>query len=78
MATICVFTTEGLLFEVQGATWVSERIRSDGGHTQVITKVYGKVVMTTPQDVVAEFTDVHAVWFKDKGELIKPDPDDEE
>lgn len=72
--TICVLTSSGVLFEVEGAAWVSERIRSgENGAVQVATKVYGKVVMTTPQDVVAEFNDVHATWFKASGTMITDD-----
>ena len=64
---IAVLTTEGVLFEIQGDYWVSERTRAEDGHIQVSTRIRCEGV----EKPVAEFTDVHAVWQKAKGEMIR-------
>lgn len=65
---ICVLTSEMVRFEIDGDSWLSERTRMEDvmvTHVKV-TKNGGRV---------AEFSDVHAVWYGDKGTLIKPDDD---
>lgn len=71
--TISVITSGLFHFEIQADSWVSEAIRSgDSSQVQYRTRLHAE------RNVVAEFTDVHAIWFTGKGSLIKPDDDDEE
>jgi hypothetical protein len=70
--TLAVMTNVFMKFEVpDGDHW--ETVPADGGLRYLI---YGAEPGNgTPAKLVAEFTDLHAVWFEDKVTLVKPEDD---
>jgi hypothetical protein len=65
---IVVFTSEMIRVEVEADHWLVEPLRI-GDALQLRTKLF----LTGNTQPTAEFADIHAIWHKDKGELIPPD-----
>lgn len=70
MRTIVVITSNLLTFEIQGDIW-------EGLPTNTVTGAVGAVVFISPKTQVAAFPDVHAIYYKDKGELVTDDDEDD-
>ncbi len=69
--TIAVLTADLIRFEILADYWTTESIRS--GET-LIWRVRLRIA---GQDApVAEFGDVHAVWYLSKGDIVQPDERD--
>lgn len=69
MATIVVITAEGLIFETEGNRWEPASLRREDGGIQLVVSVFEPA----GAQPIAEFNDVHAVYFKNKTKLLPPE-----
>lgn len=65
--SIIVITSALLSFKVEGCRWTTHR-NADGDKT--VASVWASEVEETPAKLVAEFTDIHAIYFGNEAELL--------